>query len=545
MRLGISNAHKILFAGLFYLMCFAALTHPLLSRFSTHLFADEKDGLQGVWGMWWVDQSVRVLHKPPWWTDYMHHPHGVSLLGHQPLPFNGLAGIPLMRVLTLVEAHNFMLVFAFVVAGVNAFLLAYELTRSYVGSLVGGFVFSFSNYHFAHAEGHITLTSLEWLPLFALLWLRFITLPSVGRALAAALVLLMVLLCDYYYFAYCVVLGALLAGAHGFWCGDVFMLFRRGRRVALTAFVAAALVLAGPLPLSLLRLNQRDPLVGGHDPKRYSLDLLGLVIPGGHWRFSALTKPYWSKLPGNVHESSVHMGLSSAVIAFYVWKRRRLAAVPSLWQWYAAVAIFAVLALGPVIQVAGKPFPWAKTPYALLTVLVPPLELSGCPVRMVVMLTLALAVIWSAGLKLMLESPRGRLLAGPLLMMLVVEFLPAPIPTTRVEVPPIYGTLLTATAPGALADVVTPAALQLWLQTLHERPIAFGRLARTPRSVLEKDARIEAAIAEGRLGEIYCEHRIRYLIRSPLAADAAETAAPLYRDTKVALYDLAGGRRCR
>ena len=62
---------------------------------------------------------------------------------------------------------------------------------------------------------------------------------------------------------------------------------------------------------------------GAHPPKEFSLDLLAPVIPGGHWRFADLTQPFWSRLPGNIHESSVHVGVSVIGLAGYTWIRRR------------------------------------------------------------------------------------------------------------------------------------------------------------------------------------------------------------------------------
>jgi hypothetical protein len=39
--------------------------------------------------------------------------------------------------------------------GLTAFWLAYSLTGAYWGSWVGGAVFTFSQYHFMHADGHL------------------------------------------------------------------------------------------------------------------------------------------------------------------------------------------------------------------------------------------------------------------------------------------------------------------------------------------------------------------------------------------------------
>jgi hypothetical protein len=522
-----------------YLVSFLALTFPLILRFRTHLFADDGDGLETAWGMWWVDQAVRVLHRSPWWTDYLFHPTGVSLLAHTLHPFNGFVGLGLLRVLTLSQAYNVMLIFAFVVTGLTAFWLCYEVSGAYFGSLVGGFAFTFCNYHFAHAEGHLNLVSLEWLPLFALLWLRFVAAPSVRLGVAAAGALFLVTLCDFYYVVYCVLLGVALAVAESVRARDPFLLLRPGRRAPLLAFLLAVAVSTGPLVGAFLRLSIVDPLEGSHEAQLFSLDLLALVVPGGHWRFALWTRGFWSRLPTGIHESSVHVGISSLVVAGYAWSQRRAFDGARLRRWFAVVALFCLLALGPVLNVAGRTLP-VPLPYALLATLLPPLQVSGCAVRLVIVAMLGLAVLWAVGLGQLGRTRRGRLWAAALCALLVVEVLPRPLPATRLPVPPAYQRLMTA-PPGALADLVSMPPHQLWLQTLHGRPITGGYVSRTPQSRVASYIHQLDDVKKGRAFELYCEHTIRYLMRrssEPLLGE------PLYADGWMTLTDLGAGRTC-
>lgn len=113
---------------LVYFLVFVLLTFPLIRSFSTHIFADAGDGLQNVWNMWWVNKAITELGQNPWQTSYLHFPYGVTLLGHTLNPFNGLMGIPLLRVLSPTQAHNVVIIFSFVVAGLTTFWLAYYLT---------------------------------------------------------------------------------------------------------------------------------------------------------------------------------------------------------------------------------------------------------------------------------------------------------------------------------------------------------------------------------------------------------------------------------
>jgi hypothetical protein len=102
------------------------------------------------------------------------------------------------------------------------------------------------------------LVSLEWVPLFILVWWRLLSRPRAALAVAAAVTLLLVLLCDYYYFLFSVIAAVAIA---------VHLRRRRGlsldRRTGFLFGVLAAL-LTLPLPLALGWSNVRDPMQGGH-----------------------------------------------------------------------------------------------------------------------------------------------------------------------------------------------------------------------------------------------------------------------------------------
>jgi hypothetical protein len=93
-----------------YITIFCVLTYPLVTSFSTLFFTNSGDGLQNVWNLWWVNRAVTVLHVSPWFTSYLHYPTGVSLVGHTLNPFNGFLSVALLQVMTLVEAHNTIVV---------------------------------------------------------------------------------------------------------------------------------------------------------------------------------------------------------------------------------------------------------------------------------------------------------------------------------------------------------------------------------------------------------------------------------------------------
>ncbi len=530
----------LLIPGLFYLIAFSLLTYPLITLFSTHFFGDTGDGLQNVWNLWWTDQALTSLHQSPFHTSYIHYPYGTSLWGHTLNLSNGLIALPLLRVLSMIQVFNALVVFAFVAGGFTAFLLCYHLTRSYPGSLIGGFIFTFANYHFAHAQGHLNLISLEWIPLFLLFCYLLLARPSIPLAVVTALTLTTVLLTDYYYFLYCVIAAGFLFLGHALRTRDPFFFARKGTRLPWLVFSTTALVTGIPFVAPLLLQNATDPFIGGHSAKEMSLDLLALVIPGGHWRFAKLTHGYWADLPGNIHESSVHIGLSVLVVLGYVLIQRRHFVRSTLVLWYSLLAFFAILALGPVLQVWGKEVSSVPLPYSWLETAIPAMKISGVPVRMTVMVTLAAAVISAMGFKSLLQKSRGtRLVAALLLAALCVEYLPQPIPASQVNVPPYVEALAKLPDQSGVLDTVAEGTQLLYYQTIHQKPIALGYIARLPKSVADKDHGIYLYKDSKDYARLSQDYSLRYLVvaANDEAAAGLQGTRLLYQDSSVRVYD--------
>ena len=212
--------------------------------------------------------------------------------------------------MTLVEAHNAIVIFSFVMAGIAAFWLSYAFGASYWPSILGGCVFTFSQYHFAHTEGHLQLLAVEWLPVFALLWYTLVTKPTYLASVGSAVSLTLVVLCDYYYFVYSLFYALIVIGAETWRRRELSFLARAPYARPLLLFAALAAVTSGQLIVRLLALNAADPLLGAHEADMFSTDLLAAFVPGGHWRFADLTASFWEALPGNIHETSVDVGLA-------------------------------------------------------------------------------------------------------------------------------------------------------------------------------------------------------------------------------------------
>ena len=532
-----SSTQLVIVPLIVYLGCFYLLTFPQLHQFSTHYFTDEGDGLGNIWNLWWVNKAVTELHQSPWHTTFLDYPYGTSLLPHTLNPFNGLIAIVLFRVMSQVQAHNFIVIFTFVVSGWTAFLLAREFTKSFPACLLAGFVFTFSEYHFAHAQGHLNLLSLEWIPLFMLCWYRLITKPRVVTGVLAAGTLFLVLLCDYYYFLYCVIGGLLIFVWQWIRSKDRLYFLRPEYARALGAFLLVTLITAGPLVVSLFVLFVRDTPLGAHDPASFALDPLSLFIPGRYWRFSSLTSFYWAGLNDTV-EKSVHIGFVVWFLLVYVWFRRTHLH-EAIRLWFLIFVVFTLLALGPVFHVAGHEIPFPLSPYSVFVKIIPGMSLGGMPVRMIAMAILSASVLAAVGFADLLRrrSFPSVALVAILLTVLVFEYLPGPLPA-RENPLPYFVSELKKLPEGAIYDARSSKFHALYYQTIHQRPMAFGYISRTPSSVDAKNRELRQVFETGDYEKLYSEYGFRYLILPRQTNLSPPPGSPVYQDNDAQIYDL-------
>ena len=532
--------------ALFYFFLFCLLTYPLIRDFSTHFFTDDGDGFMNIWNLWWVNKAVSqpAIHPSIWHTDMLHYPFGVTLLGQTLNPFNGLLAVLLLRVMSLVQAHNVIVLFSFVMSGVTAYWLAYYLTKSFLGSLLAGYIFTFSSYHFAHYYGHLNLISMEWIPLFVLCWYVLITRPGILIALASALTLWLVLLCDYYYFFYCALTGALIVLWYMVIKRDFRFFFNREHLTSLSVFVGATLLLVGPTIFPLMYLMRTDPLLDAHNPKSFALDLFALFVPGESWRFGSLTEGYWSKLPLGISEASVYIGCGVLILLGYLWVKRKnveITAQHSMSLWYFLAGFFFLMALGPVLRINGNVVYEGLMPYTLLEKVLPFLKLSGVPARMVVMVTLSAAVLGAMAINVLLKAPRGKVFATLIVALLIFESLPTSLPATPTTMPDYVTALANLPNDGGVLDEAAPTKyFQLYYQTAYRKPLVFGYVARTPSSVVEKETELRRAINRRNYAALWDTYHIRYIVTKDVIEydDPLVSVNLVYQDSDVNIYRL-------
>jgi len=251
-----------------------------------------------------------------------------------------------------------------------------------------------------------------------------------------------------------------------------------------------------------------------------------------------------TKLPGSKYECTVHIGLSVTFLVVYVWTQRHKLRDQAVGLWFSLVLVFGILALGPVLHIWGKEIPFIPLPYAFLAWIFPPLRIANAPVRMMVMVSLGAGVISAYGLPLLAKrlGAKARLLILPLLLLLVVEYLPRRMPASPLAIRSHIRTLQTLPEKGGVIDTSCPDNFHLncaasYDQIFHGKPRAFGYISRVPASVIEKNRNITRLLEQGQYSTLYNEYGFAYMV-SYSALEHPSLKLLCVTDQSVYLYEL-------
>lgn len=533
-------------------------TYPLMLHFGTALPSDGGDALQNYWNYWWTGRAL-ATGQNPYWTPYLYAPYGAPLYLHTLNLFNGLLSLPFQWAFGLIPAYNAVVLISFALAGFFAYLLVAEVSGSRLAGFVGGVVYAFGSYQLTHLLGHMNLLASEWLPAYILCLLR--ASGATGRrrtryTLLAVGALLLLIFCDWQYVIFAVLFTLLYAPSASL-----------ARRSWTPLIVAAAIgllwaLLAVPLivpTIAQIRSGTTDPPTAAQ-VRQHSADLLAFVTPS---QLATLWRPVMAALGRRIwqpdSEGGIFLGfLPLLLAAIALWREPRRAR-----PWAGAALIFALLALGPTLQIGGVDR-GVPLPYTLFG-RVPLLNIARVPDRLSLVVTLCLAVLVGLALAGLARrfggriGPRGGVaLVGLLVAALLLEHLAIPFPLEAVSPPPFYQRLAASDEPGTVLELpyCKQCSITNYRQTVHQHPVIGGyisrRLAYPIRDSplyreLPTDPDIVPAVAQEDVGrQILAYADVRWIIvfRAEAEGDAgverflARFAAPtpLYEDAEMVVY---------
>jgi hypothetical protein len=441
----------LLFSALAVLLFLPALSAP-----TTRIIGWPGDAQQTMWFLRWTPWAV-AHGDDPLLTARINHPSGVNLMWNSFAPVLALVLWPVTAAAGVVAAYNLLLAAEIVLSAWCAYLAIRRLVGSRVAAVCGGLVYGFSPYLLAHAHGHAKIT-FGLLPPLLLVALHEILVVQRHRAWVSGSFLGALLAVQLLVYEEGVVLAVIAALV-----GAVTLAVLRRAEVprhrphALRALVCAAVAFtalaAVPLGVQLLGPNRVTTTVPGGSV--YVTDVANLVLPT---RFQLVApSPAVSvtdRLSGNEVENGAYLGVP--LLLLVVLAGLRLRSRPVVPWALACGGLLLLLSLGPQLHVGGHvsrlPLPW-RAVEAL------PLAGGALPVRLVLYVDLAAALLLAVVLEAALRAPRRvpRAAVMTLTALTALSLLPRlPFPSTPVAVPPFFQGAGVASLPAGTVALVAP-----------------------------------------------------------------------------------------
>ncbi|MDP8248297.1 MAG: hypothetical protein P9M00_09190 [Candidatus Tritonobacter lacicola] len=496
--------HVAVAALFLFLTCVG--TYPLCFHLADAVSFGDRSGdhLAFLWNLWWAKKSLVDLGTNPYFTEYLFHPRGKSLIFHTlTLPY-GIASIPLQVFpggrAGLVLGYNLIVMSTFVLSGYFMYFFVWKRTGSMAAGIVSGVIFAFAPFRMWHLNSLDGLSTF-WLPLAAYPMTRMLERGEMKYAVLSAAVFVFTVYTSYL-MAVFIMLFLAVAIFCRMWKGDRARALR-----AVAVFFAIALVLVSPLLRPLFReagaaVHTDDDLV------RYSTNLLAYVVP-----YSPLTIPGRLGLGSDFGRNGMNgcetfLGYIPLFLCLCALMVRR---GKEMLFWVLLGSAAAIISLGPYLHI----WKWIiriRLPFYFVADIIPFAKVFRVPGRFSIVVSFAVAVLAGYGFLRLRPSLRscGGLLCPIVVALVMMEFCPLPNLIDPLGYYRIYDRL--AAEEGDFAVLEIPlhdyydVCFYMYGQTVHEKKLLCGALSRVsrddysllrtlPRSIGVSDGKIEEGLS--------------------------------------------------
>ena len=453
-----------LFAFLLYTACTLLFFLPSLGSLSGSLIGPPEDNMQFYWFIW---HGADTLLKNP--TALMHssliyYPEGVSLF-YANYFYDGILITCLLKpFFSLPLIFNLLVLQSFIGAGVAFFALARYVTKDFLASLVAGFVFAFNPSHFAHSLHHVTIASIQFIPLFVLFFMKALKEEKISFALLSALFLITSALCDWNY---------LVFGLVFIFLSYVYLALRAKKLILTGALKMIAILLfstglaLSPLIVPMVWLGLTSTFkrrLDGHDI--YVADAAGFFVPHVYHLLSHLApiQTLNEKMTGTDWEKTVYLGWANLTligVALHRSFKKNL-------SYFLGLFACMILAMGSHPHVIGNMLP-VVFPYKILEI-TPLLTQARNPSRIIVFAYLFLALLTALSLKELLRGPKraSKICAMVFVPFLFLDFYSVSNEMTRVELPKAYEAIVGDTSRDfGILELPWDGARYMMYQSIH------------------------------------------------------------------------------
>lgn len=347
------------------------------------------DSGQGVWNIWW-GLSALGRGANPYRTEYLFHPATLDLF-YQTLSLpNSLLVAPVVWLGGPVAGFNALILASFALGGYWCYRVARAAGAGGLGAFAGGLLYVCSAYHMQRvATAMVDLAALQWIPLYILLLMRALARPTLWRALAAAIALLVTTLAAQYYGLFCALYTAGHVGLACLGASRREVLARLGVAIAIGVIWLVGLLpfVWPPGALAAAQLEDWRPRQVYH-----SVALVDLIALGN-------LHPLWGQAAGAwhraVHPFGYEAGASPGFVAYALIAVALVTGWRRAWPWLALALGCLALALGPELRVTEAPT-GIPAPFLLLDAL-SPFRNASRPANFVAVMLAPVAVLVALG----------------------------------------------------------------------------------------------------------------------------------------------------
>ena len=330
-----------------YIVLTLIMTYPLIFKMNFYTTGDTQ---AFIWSFWWVKHALFDFKTDLFYTNHIFYPIGMDLSLYTLTYFNTFFSLPLQLFFDEIVTYNIMFLFSFIVSGFGMFLLVRYLTNDIRASFVTGIIFAFCPFRFAHAMGHMTVLSTEWIPFYVLYLIKTLKETNKKNAILAGIFLALNALSEWHYLLFLTLFSIFF----------LFYYYMKDRKTLLNkkflingiVLLSVFLLITFPFLFKLLGASSNPGAKRQLDPSiMTSADLMSFFVPSEfHPIFGKYVSGIYSLFTGITQENTHFIGYTviflSVFAIFKLWEKTKI--------WFFLGIIFFVLSLGPVLHIFGK-----------------------------------------------------------------------------------------------------------------------------------------------------------------------------------------------
>ena len=160
---------KNIFIASFFIALTFIFTHPLILKIRSVIPGAYTTDESFAWlaYFWWLKYAV-THHLAATYNSIIAVPFGIDMSKQIFHPGWNFLCVWLSVLTDNVVSFNIQILLSFILSGITMFYLVFALTKDKFSSLFAGIIYAFCPYHFARAWQHLSLTNIQWMPLYIL-----------------------------------------------------------------------------------------------------------------------------------------------------------------------------------------------------------------------------------------------------------------------------------------------------------------------------------------------------------------------------------------